>query len=191
MRRIIDHPVVYLSDLPDEQREYLVRHKEELVAVARLGLDTRVEVREEGVALADSELSDLVFPATSTASFLALALVDLLAREAASGAEHRVDRTQLLELASTVADIVRPTVPLVDRQPMDAAVVLRLVVPLLEQLGLLDGDGEAWLVRAAAARYRDPSGRGARAGGEALLLFGPDTAQQPADDVEGSNDESA
>ncbi|MFD7645947.1 TIGR02678 family protein [Kitasatospora sp. NPDC059795] len=174
MRRLVDHPVVYAEDLPLRQRDYLVRHQDELVAAVRLGLDSRVEVRAEGIAVIDAQMSDMDFPGVSRASFAALALADLLAHEvtAGRGAWREVDGERLAELASAVAVRVRRTVTKIDGKPVDAAVVLGAALPVLTQLGLVDPCGDGIRVRPAITRYRDPSGRGVRSSGEALLLFG-------------------
>ncbi|WP_232485563.1 TIGR02678 family protein [Streptomyces fildesensis] len=176
MRRLIDDPVVYVDDLPPDQREYLPVHREELVAALVLGLDTRVEVRVEGLAIVDSRFSDIEFPAASAVSVAALALADLLAREAVPGqtGSFIVRHDRLFELAGLVAEQIRRVVPNIERKPVDASVVLRYSVPVLMQFGLTDPHEDGALVRPALARYRDPSGRGARIAGEALLLFGQD-----------------
>ncbi|WP_327074085.1 TIGR02678 family protein [Kitasatospora purpeofusca] len=181
MRRIIDHPVVYVDDLPDRQRVYLARHQEELVASVCLGLDTRVEVREEGLAMVDTTLTDLAFPTASAASFMALMLTDLLAEEVQKTGNPQVSQSLLLDFAALVADTVRSTVPTIANRPTDGTGVLRLAEPLLQQLGLIRSDETGGTVLPAAARYRAPRGHGGRAVGEALLLFGPDlVANQPA-----------
>lgn len=176
MRRIVDHPVVYLDDLPEQQRQYLAQHQDEVLAAVRLGLDTRVEVRCEGLAVVDAELGDALFPAASAASFMALALADCLACELDEADSPYVDRARLLELAAAVADTVRPTVPMVDKRATDGAGVLSLAEPLLQQFGLITPDVGGATIWAAIARYRAPAGLGARDTGQALLLFGSEPA---------------
>lgn len=181
MRRLVDDPVVYVEDLPSDQREYLAVHREELAAELVLGLDTRVEVRAEGLAIVDSRFSDTEFPAASAVSVAALALADLLAGEAVPGqtGSFVVGHDRLLELVGLVADQIRRVVPNIERKPVDGSVVLRYSVPVLMQFGLVDPHDDGVLVRPALARYRDPSGRGARVTGEALLLFGQDLDTPP------------
>ncbi|MET8061970.1 TIGR02678 family protein [Streptomyces microflavus] len=176
MRRLVDDPVVYVDDLPSNQREYLSVHREELVAELVLGLGTQVEARAEGLAIVDSGFSDIEFPAASAVSVAALALADLLAGEAAPGqtGSFIVGNDRLFELAGLVAEQIRRVVPNIERKPVDGSVVLRYSVPVLMQFGLVDAHEDGVLVRAALARYRDPSGRGVRVTGEALLLFGQD-----------------
>ncbi|MFD4538062.1 TIGR02678 family protein [Kitasatospora sp. NPDC058397] len=178
MRRLVDHPVVYVEDLPVAQRAYLAEHRDELVADLRLSLDTRVEVRADGVAIVDQDFSDLEFPAASAASVAALALADLLAGEAnvTTGTSFMVRDDRLLELADLVAAKISRVVAKIEGRPVDAATTLRYALPVLVQFGLVDPHDDGVRVRAAAARYRDPTGRGARVQGEALLLFGPEQA---------------
>ncbi|MFJ2172662.1 TIGR02678 family protein [Streptomyces sp. NPDC087851] len=184
MRRLVDDPVVYLEDLPADQREYLSVHREELTAELVLGLDTRVEVRAEGLAIADPRFSDIEFPAASAVSVAALALADLLAGEAdpAQTGSFVVGHDRLLELATLVAQQIRRVVPNLERKPVDGPVVLRHSVPVLTQFGLVDPHEDGILVRPVLARYRDPSGRGVRITGEALLLFGQDLDVPPRKD---------
>ncbi|MFB6555501.1 TIGR02678 family protein [Streptomyces sp. NPDC056405] len=181
MRRLVDDPVVYLEDLPPEQREYLSVHREELTAELTLGLDTRVEVRTEGLAIVDSRFSDIEFPAASAVSVAALAVADLLAGEAdpAQTDSFLVGHDRLFELAGLVAKQIRRVVPNIERKPVDGSVVLKHSVPVLMQFGLVDLNEDGVLVRPALARYRDPSGRGVRVTGEALLLFGQDLDVPP------------
>lgn len=176
MRRLVDDPVIYVEDLPPDQREYLSVHREELAAELVLGLDTRVEVRAEGLAIVDSRFSDTEFPAASAVSVAALALADLLAAEAAPGqtGSFLVGHDRLSELVGLVAEQIRRVVPNIERKAVTGSVVLRYSVPVLMQFGLLDPHENAVLVRPALARYRAPSGRGARVTGENLLLFGQD-----------------
>ncbi|MFJ8248706.1 TIGR02678 family protein [Streptomyces sp. NPDC094466] len=181
MRRLVDDPVVHLEDLPPDQREYLSVHREELAAELVLGLDTRVEVRSEGLAIVDSRFTDTEFPAASAVSVAALALADLLAGDAVPGqiGSFVVGRDRLLELAGLVADQICRVVPNIERKPVSGPVVLRFSVPVLMQFGLVASHEDGILVRPALARYRDPSGRGARVKGEALLLFGRDLDTPP------------
>ncbi|WP_046498700.1 TIGR02678 family protein [Streptomyces odonnellii] len=181
MRRLVDDPVVYVEDLPSDQQEYLSVHREELAAELVLGLDTRVEVRAEGLAIVDSRFSDTDFPAASAVSVAALALADLLAGEAVpeQTGSFVVGHDRLSELVDLVAEQIRRVVPNIERKPVDGSVVLRYSVPVLMQFGLVDPHDDGVLVRPALARYRDPSGRGARVTGEALLLFGQDLDMTP------------
>ncbi|MFE2412396.1 TIGR02678 family protein [Kitasatospora sp. NPDC059408] len=176
MRRLVDHPVVYADDLPAAQRIYLAEHLDELVADLRLSLDTRVEVRADGLAIVDQDFSDLEFPAASAASVAALALADLLAGEAnaGTGTSFTVRGDRLLELADLVAAKISRVVSKIEGKTVDATVTLRYALPVLVQFGLVDPHEDGIRVRAAVARYRDPTGRGARVHGEALLLFGPE-----------------
>lgn len=182
MRRLVDDPVVHMEDLPSDQRDYLAVHREELAAELVLGLDTRVEVRAEGLAIVDSRFSDIEFPAASAVSVAALALADLLAGEAVPGqaGSFVVGHDRLVELVGLVAAQIRRVVPNIERKPVDGAVVLRYSVPVLTQFGLVDPHEDGVLVRPALARYRDPSGRGVRVTGEALLLFGQDLDMPPS-----------
>lgn len=175
MRRLVDEPVTYVDDLPGDQRDYFHTHLEELITAVRLGLDAQVEVRAEGAAVIDEELSDLQFPKSSAPSFAALVLADSLCHEAMHTTPHQtfVSRSRLLELADQVASDLLNLIPKIKGQPLDAHRVQDAAVPILVRLGLLDRVPGGVRVRPALARYRAPAGQGMRRGSDDLMLFGP------------------
>lgn len=188
MRRLVDYPVVYYSDLPGDQRDYLRTHSEELLHAVRVGLDTRVETRAEGVAVIDEELTDLNFPKSSTASFAALLLAGVLARDVESSATHNtfLPDGSVRELGAEVATALLQVVQKINNNPIDTARTLEAALPILSRLGLITPATGGIRVRPAIARYRARDGLGARRTRNDLMLFGTDhvttTSENDSDD---------
>lgn len=79
-RMLVETPVVYLDELTDAERDWLrTRQRREAQAFSEL-LGLEMEIRAEGVALADpeDELTDLHLPGTGTVAQAALLLVERL-----------------------------------------------------------------------------------------------------------------
>ncbi|MFD7325675.1 TIGR02678 family protein [Streptomyces sp. NPDC059875] len=176
MRRFVDDPVVYFDDLPDEQRSYFHTHADELIQAVRRGLDCRVELRTEGVAIIDEDLTDLEFPKSSTPSFAALVLADALAHEAGHAPQEQpvVPEHRVRELAADVAATLLRLAQKINNHPIDAERTLEAAVPILNRLNLIQRLPEGIRVRPALARYRAPHGQGARKVQKDLMLFGHD-----------------
>ncbi|MBN2498963.1 MAG: TIGR02678 family protein [Deltaproteobacteria bacterium] len=92
LRRLIDDPVLYFRDLPDEERDWLDHSRGFVYALLEEDLGLQPESRREGLAAVDpaAELSDERFPdGSSTVKHAALLLCEILsdrARRAAGGA---------------------------------------------------------------------------------------------------------
>ncbi|MBF8187835.1 TIGR02678 family protein [Nonomuraea sp. K274] len=195
MRRLVDDPVVYFDDLPSDQREYFLGHMQELIQALRAGLGARVEVRAEGAAIVDEELTDLEFPKTSAASFAALVLAERLFHEVVDAPDRTgwIGTTRLLELSSEVAADLAKTMTTINQKPVDGEHTWQAAAPILIGLDLICEVPGGILIRPALARFRDPSGRGPRTEKPGLMLFGLDdlqtsptddpTLEEPSDDI--------
>ncbi|MFJ1754621.1 TIGR02678 family protein [Kitasatospora sp. NPDC088134] len=187
MRRLVDHPVVYLDELSAEERRYLLDHRREVLQALRGGLGVRVEVRQEGWAVIDDELTDEPLLGQKTASFGALLLADRLFHEVAAKApESRyVSEARLLELAAPVGEQLLRVVQNLDRKPITADRLVEVAVPILIGFGLVaESIGGGIEIRPALARYRDPTGAGARLTSHTTMTFG----HQPPDPASETND---
>jgi uncharacterized protein (TIGR02678 family) len=109
-RLLLEYPVVYLDDLDDDARTYLVSQGRVLSDEVHRLTGGQVERRAEGIALVDATggFSDRRFPAGGTASQVALLFADAMAGEAGG------------------ADLPTATIPLV--ADTDAATIGRLDV---------------------------------------------------------------
>ncbi|UED83195.1 TIGR02678 family protein [Streptomyces profundus] len=193
MRRLVDEPTVYWDDLPGNQREYFHEHADELLSAVRLGLDVRVEVRAEGAAVIDEELTDLEFPKSSAASFAALILADKLCAETERAVPRRtfVSRARIRELSDEIAPELLKLIANIKGQPIDGARVQEAALPILLQLGLAEHVPGGIRVRPALARYRAPAGHGLRSGADDLMLFGThDLPDSPAPAKEDDRDDT-
>ncbi|MGW6935397.1 TIGR02678 family protein [Lentzea sp. NPDC054927] len=81
MRRLVDLPVMYFDELPADELDYFRNQRALFVRQLREMLDTRLEVRAEGAAVIDEELTDLVFPKDTKDAFAALLFAAALADE--------------------------------------------------------------------------------------------------------------
>lgn len=162
-RRLVESPIVSVSDLTDEQAEWWGknRNREREWFHERFGVD--VELRSEG-ALAvdpDGELSDVEFPGGGSAKHFALLVVERLAtalRDAARDAEpsSRTWRAAPRELVdATASAVIARYGKGFRKEHRESQAVLRAdAVDVLTGMGLVrvDPDG-TWQVHAAAARY--------------------------------------
>lgn len=80
-RRLLDDPVLYYSDLTEEERSYLAGQRGLLLRRLTEGTGFAAEVRAEGIALTDpaSEASDLGMPEEGTEGHFTLLLAEYLA----------------------------------------------------------------------------------------------------------------
>ncbi|MGY0489137.1 TIGR02678 family protein [Streptomyces sp. WG-D5] len=181
MRRLVDDPAVHWDTLPAPQRDFARDCADDLVTAVRLGLDTRVEVRAEGAAVIDEELSDIEFPKASAASFATLVLADRLCTHIESNHPRRtfISHTQLHDLAVQLTKHLSQLIPNINGQPIDATRLLNACLPLLLQLGLVTQAPGGIRCRPVLARFRAPDGQGLRPEGEGLMLFGAHDLPQP------------
>lgn len=180
-RRLAECPVLSVTELTEEQREWWgrARHREREWFRTHLGLE--VELRAEG-ALAvdpDDELSDEHFPAPGSAKHFALLLLDRLVASARASARAadladrvrvRLDAATVRAEATEVLASWGSGLKASHRTGLDA--VLPEALDVLVATGLLQQapDG-GWLLHAAAARYSPrPVLAAAAAGGEPSLF---------------------
>ncbi|MFD0206365.1 MULTISPECIES: TIGR02678 family protein [Saccharothrix] len=176
MRRLVEDPVLYLEEVSEAEREYFRAQRHALVADLTSMLDVRVEVRLEGAAIIDDELSDVRFPQESTPKFAALLLAGLLAAEpgVASGAGAVVPLARLMELASRVAEQVAGRVATILGHKVTAEAVLHVASSVLSVLRLVEPVGDGLRPLPALGRYRVHGGI-ADPSPEASALFDADT----------------
>ena len=86
-RRLLDDPVLYYSDLTEEERGYLDRQRGPLLKRLTDATGLVAEVRAEGIALIDStgEATDLGMPEEGTDGHATLLLAEFLSERMRSG----------------------------------------------------------------------------------------------------------
>lgn len=86
-RRLIDDPIVYYTDLSEEEREYLHRARFAILKPILEATGLVVEARLEGIALVDPEreLTDVALPEEGTGGHVALLVAEFLATRVRAG----------------------------------------------------------------------------------------------------------
>lgn len=165
-RRLVESPVLSVTDLTDEQAEWWRRNRnrEREWFADRFGLE--VELRAEGAVAVDpdDELTDVTFPGPGSGRHFALLWLDTLvaavrdtARALAPGQVWQPVTPALLEQTSqqVFADWGRG-LKRAHREDIDA--VRAEATDILTGMGLVRvdpaGPGGSWQLHAAAARYR-------------------------------------
>jgi uncharacterized protein (TIGR02678 family) len=92
MRALLDDPIVYFSELNDEERTYLEKHRGYLLRQVTEATGLIAEVRSEGIAMMDSvgDLTDLKLPEEGMNGHLALLLAQWLAGWVRSGSQAAI-----------------------------------------------------------------------------------------------------
>ncbi|RKT83602.1 TIGR02678 family protein [Saccharopolyspora antimicrobica] len=155
MRRLIELPVLLHGDLTEAERSYLTSQRHRVLAWCAEMTGWTVEQRAEGMALiaVNETDTDLPFPRTRAADFVALMVLDELLRARGVGAVVTSE-----DLRAAAAEVkVRYPKALINELRADGAVE-STAQELLSALDLLRPieTGDAWWLTAVAARYRDP-----------------------------------
>lgn len=158
MRRLVDDPVVYFDDLPDDQLEYFRLQRSILLRELKEMLDVQVEVRAEGVAVVDEKLTDLQFPKERTAQFAALLLAEAIAVEpGVNGGDNVVIGSgRLAELAAEVAVEVARKVKTIEQRPVSADAVADVALKVLTALRIVEPVRGGVRPLAVLGRFRSP-----------------------------------
>jgi uncharacterized protein (TIGR02678 family) len=158
-RRLVEDPVLYLDELSDEERAYFLNQRTQLERRVEDWTGLAVERRAEGTATIEPgrELTDLPFPAGSTAKQLTLLLCDWLAGER---------QATWPELRQAVRRLLAHHQRHWNRSPEDNAVVegmLDQATALLQELDLAEKTTDGLRARPLCARFRAPEVREAGA----------------------------
>ncbi len=158
MRRLVDEPVLYLDELSEEEQAYFRSQRHALVREVEEVLDVRVEVRAEGAAVIDDDLSDMRFPLERTAQFAALLLAGALTTEPPAGAEvgHVVPAERLRAISPWLAEEVQRRVKTIDSRPVTPDSVLEVAITILAALRLVEPMADGVRLLPALGRYRQP-----------------------------------
>lgn len=138
MRRLVDHPVMYFDELTEDQLDYFRNQRALFVRQLQEMLDARLEVRAEGAAVIDDELTDLAFPKDTKDPFAALLFAHALADEpSATEPGHEVPGEILHRIAEQVAPqlAARGIKASSPREVRQAALTMLAKLRLVEPLG--------------------------------------------------------
>ena len=156
-RRLVESPLLDVSELDDDQREWWVRNRGERERdwyESTFGL--RLEVRAEG-ALAidpDDDLSDVAFPGSGSARHLALLVLERVVQAARPRRAARVVVDAETVERCVAGVVAEHPAALVSAYREDGRRLRTDVTEVLRSTGLVHvaADG-SWAVHAAAARY--------------------------------------
>jgi uncharacterized protein (TIGR02678 family) len=155
-RRLVESPLLDVSELPDEQREWWAKNRGERERDwydNTLGL--RLEVRAEGAVAIDpdDELSDVTFPGAGSARHVALLVLERVVRSArAERAPRVVVSADVVERAFADVTAEHPSA-LIAAYRDDPARLRADVAEVLRSTGLVHVVEGGWAVHAAAARF--------------------------------------
>lgn len=155
MRRLVDEPALYFDELDEETQAYFKNQRAFLVGELADMLDVRVEVRSEGAAVIDDELTDLRFPLDRSPQYAALLLAEGLVREA-SEVDRTVSEVALGALAEEVGARVASKVKTIEGREATAANVLGTAMKVLQELRLVAPTAGRVRLMPALARFRAP-----------------------------------
>jgi uncharacterized protein (TIGR02678 family) len=147
-RKLLDDPVLYYSELGEQEREYFVSQRPSIVKEIESAVGLVPEVRQEGLAMIDREelMTDVKMPEEGTDGHAALLIAEHLANRLREGI---VDPMSISVLEIHVALLVREhqhhwrkDV----REPGAAGVLLREALHRMEMLRLIELDRKAQTV---------------------------------------------
>lgn len=153
MRRLVDDPVVYFAALPEDEVDYFRTQRAMFARQVHDALDAQLEVRSEGFALVDDELTDVQFPADPAEPYAALLFASALTRVPDCGPGSVVAASVLHVTASEIAEELRARAV---KSIAGTADVLDRSTKLLAKLRLVeDAGGGSLRMLPALGRYRN------------------------------------
>ncbi|MFI8461876.1 TIGR02678 family protein [Kitasatospora sp. NPDC085464] len=149
-RRLLDDPVVYYAELPEDEHAYLVSQRHAITRRITELTGLVAESRTEGIAMADpeDELTDVRMPEQGTDGHATL----LVAAHLATADGPRTE-SQLVELVRRLAVQHRSYWRKTAAEPAAAAELLAQALDRLTALDLVTRDGERVTAKPALVRY--------------------------------------
>jgi uncharacterized protein (TIGR02678 family) len=149
-RRLLDDPVVYYAELPEDERTYLVSQRYAITRRISELTGLVAEMRAEGIAMVDpeDELTDLRMPEQGTDGHATLLVAAHLAT-----AEGPRTEPQLVELVRQLAVQHRSYWRKGAAEPAAAAELLAQALGRLAALGLVTREGGTVTAKPALVRY--------------------------------------
>ncbi|MGW8556490.1 TIGR02678 family protein [Streptomyces tubercidicus] len=149
-RRLLDDPVVYYAELPEDERAYLVSQRYAITRRITELTGLVPEARAEGVAMVDpdDELTDLRMPEQGTDGHVTLLIAAHLAE--AEGPRHEEQLTAFIKkLAIQHRSYWRKSAA----EPAAASELAAQALDRLAALGLVSRNGETVTAKPALVRY--------------------------------------
>jgi uncharacterized protein (TIGR02678 family) len=156
-RYLLDTPAMYFAELPNDVADYFQAQRFQLRQQLEQATGAVVEVRDEGAALIDDELTDLGFPRESTAPFAALAFADALSREPGAPASAVVPGHRLDAIAADVTGRVAAVSKSIGGRALSTTLVRSTALEILTMLRLVERAGDGVIVLPLLGRYRTPA----------------------------------
>ncbi|MBV6696991.1 TIGR02678 family protein [Kitasatospora aureofaciens] len=149
-RRLLDDPVVYYAELPEDERAYLVSQRHAITRRITEITGLVAELRTEGIAMADpdDELTDVRMPEQGTDGHATLLVAAHLATVHGPCTEP-----QLVDLVRQLAVQHRSYWRKTAAEPAAAAELLAQALDRLTALDLITRNGESVTAKPALARY--------------------------------------
>lgn len=169
MRRLVDHPVMYFDELTEDQLDYFRNQRGLFVRQLQEMLDTRLEVRAEGAAVIDEDLTDLTFPKDTKDQFAALLFAHALADEPNATEPGKAVSGEVL---TRISEYVAPHLAargIKASSPKDVRQMALTVLTKLRLVEILDDGGVRTLP--ALGRYRNVQEPSAPQGAPVTALF--------------------
>lgn len=162
-RRLLESPVLSVTDLTDEQQEWWRRNRNREREWFREHFGLELELRAEGAAAIDpdDDLTDAEFPGPGSARHVALLLLEQLVEIARSAALEAPTQSRVwrhlanADVDTALAGVHREYAGVLRRAYKDDQVLLRRdALEILMAAGLISPWSDGYFIHAAAARYR-------------------------------------
>ena len=153
--RLLDDPVVYYADLPDDERDYLTRQRLPLTQRITDATGLVPELRVEGVAMIDpgNELSDLNLPEEGTEGHATLLYAEHMAGCLRTDPDYSETRSQLLDRLQDWSERYRSYWRKQTREPGGLELLADTLIGRLQGLRLLRVRDDVLHPLPAIARY--------------------------------------
>ncbi|HEX7659325.1 MAG TPA: TIGR02678 family protein [Pseudonocardiaceae bacterium] len=156
-RRLVDTPVLYFDEVPEDQVSYFHSQRYLICREIDTGLGSQIEVRAEGAALIDDELTDIPFPKEQIVQFAALAYAEALAKEVDASTGRVVPEARLADITNQVTTRVERLAKTIASEPVTESSVRSNALEMLAMLRLVERANDGLRVLPALGRYRNPT----------------------------------
>ncbi|WP_051704344.1 TIGR02678 family protein [Glycomyces sp. NRRL B-16210] len=159
MRRLVDEPVMHFDELDEDVWAYFKNQRHLLVSELTDMLGSSVELRIEGAALVDDDLTDIPFPRDRTPQFAALLLAEAIAEQ-----PHPVDEPVPVHVLETAAEhicdqIRMRNIKTIEGKDLTPEAALGTALKALKGMRLVTETPLGVFAKPALGRFRAPARR--------------------------------